>query len=432
MTTLQFLRLGAATPFVQGVQSEKYPYSVSLNPHTTPTLKEAEILLTSAHVESLQERVQLDPKKPTEAIVDKFFRVRYKAEAPRNLAVKTWSRLFWNCKKIQYVSGIFAIGLTLLALQGPPVYIVIASYVGAVASTCLFGWSLHRYRIAEKQLAVWRSPGEHFAQKRKAALELPLHEMSKKKCHFHPAQPTGTLLGVEIFSVFRRDFKQFATPLLDRTCNTPAEQHQWVLDFFKGNPFGITFFVDNPHLSDEPGWKKVLMFQEQFNKLTELLKSLEKSYVAQFNTNQDAAKQKYEAIQKSVLDKAKAFCEGQKMVPLRVQLFHSRILSILDEECLSKIHALSKRHKGQADYPCSIVFPQVRALLEEAQKGLLEDQPYTLDATAFADEGKFIPKNIQEELDAITANYPQNVIDKAKAVDSVPLYHQFIDAAFNP
>jgi hypothetical protein len=432
MTTAAFFRSGAETPFVQGVKSEKYPYSVSRNSDVAaPTLDDAELLLTSAHIETLQKRVQLDVHTPNAAIVDKYFRVRHKDDAPRDLAVETWNHLFWNCKIIQLVSGIFAGGFTLLALQGPRFYTVVAFYVGAVASACLFGWCLNRYYIAKKQLAVWQSPGEDFATKRKAALQLSLQAMIQKKCHFCPEQLTGTLLGVEMLSVFRRDFKKFATPLLARKCETPQQQHQWVADFFYGNPFAIKFFEENPHLASERGWEDVQKFQKQTDQSLVLINTLKESHGDQFKKNQDAAKLKANALQKEVSEKAKAFCEGKKIVSLRTQLYLSRVLKILKTECLDKIYDLGLREKAKADFVQSLVYPQVRALLEEAQKGLLEDKPYVLDENGFTDPEKFVSGNFQEELDAITVPYPQNVIEKSKAIaDAMPLYQQFVDAAF--
>jgi hypothetical protein len=371
------------------------------------------------------------------AIVDKFFRVRYKNDDPQALAVKTWSHLLWNCKKIQFVLGIFAIGLTLLALQGPPFYVVVALYVGAVASTCLFGWSLHRYHIAEKELALWQRPGEDFATKRRAALELSLQEMIQKKCHFRYDQPTGTLLGVEILLVFRRDLQQFATPLLARACDTPEQQHQWVLDFFKGNPFGMRFFKDNLPLANEAGWKDIQKFQEQIDQLVTLINTLEKSYVAQCHTNQSAAKEKADAIEQCFSEKGDVFCKKQKFFALKADLFHARVLKILKTECLDPIRALEQKEKEKGDFFGSLVYHQIRALLVEARKGLLEDQPYTLDQTVFTDLEKFVSGNFEQELDAITAPYPQNVIVKAKAnapkearQEYTDDYLGYIDAAF--
>ncbi len=433
MTTAAFFRSGLEAPFVQGVKSDKYSYSVRPNLDVTPpTLNDAEIRLTSSQVESLKDRVQVDPKKPEIEIVDKFFRLEFNNKPPRKLALECWGDLQRKCKVIGFGSGFVAVSLTLIALRGAPIYVIVALYVGTVASTCLAGWSLHRYHLADKQLAFWQSPGEDFAQKRKTALGLPLHEMIQKKCHFHPEQLTGTLFAIEILSVFRRDFKHFATPLLDRKCDTPALQHQWVLDFFKGNPFAIKFFADNPHLSNESGWDNVQKFQIQIDQLIALMTALEKSCEAQSNTNQEAAKNKYDTLQKGVLDKGNAFCERQQLAELRAQLYFFRVLPILNEECLSKIHALYLRDNAKANSFGSLVYPQVRALLEEANKGLLQDQAYTLDATVFADPAKYVTGNFQEELDAITVNFPKNVIDKAKAIDSLPMYHQFIDAAFSP
>ena len=428
--TLQYLRLGAETPFVQSVQSEKYPYSVEFNPHAAATLKDAEILLTSAQMETLEKRVHLDPKPYNAATVDRFFRVRYKDESSQDLAITTWSHLSWSCKKIQYVSGTLAIGLTLLALIGPPFYIVVAAYVGAVASTCLFGWSLHRYHIAEKQLAVWRSPGEDFAQKRKDALELPLPQILKKKCYFHPTQPTGTLLGVEILSIFRREFKQFATPLLAKTCNTPEEQHRWVLAFFQNNPFGIKFFEDNPQLANEAGWKEVQKFEEQIDLMLKVMKHIEEAYVQDASKRLGAVKLKYETIQKAFVEKTRAYSEANRIPLLNANNYFQRVSKVLNTECLEPIHALYLRDKAKADFFGSLVYSQVRTLLEEANKGLLLDQAYTLDPTIFADPAKFVPGNFQQELDAMTANFPQNVIDKAKALAPQEPYQNFVTAAF--
>ncbi len=431
MTTAAFFRFGSETFFVQGVKSAKYPYTVKPNPdEAAPTPDNADLLFTSSQMDSLKDRVTVNSKTPNVEIVDKFFRLEFKDKERRELALKTWGDLQWKCKAIGFGSGFVAVSLTLIAWHGPPAYIIVALYVGIVASTCLAGWSLHRYHVADKELTVWQRPGEDFAQKRKAALGLSLQEMIQEKCHFHPKQPTGMLFAVEILSVFKRDFKQFATPLLARKCDTPALQHQWVLDFFKGNPFVIKFFEGNPHLAKEAEWKDVQKFQTQFDLLSKFMKTLKESYAAQFDTNQKAAQEKQDSIKKNFEDKTKAFFEGQKLVYLRAQLYRSRVAPILNEECFSKINALYLRHKEQADYACSVIYLQVRTLLEAAQKALLEEQPYTLDEAAFADPAKFIPKNFQEELDAITASYQQNVITRAKAIDPLPLYHRFVDAAF--
>ncbi len=429
MTTGAFFRFGSDTPFVQGIKSEKYPYSVSLNSAVTlPTLKEAEILLTSAHMNSLKDRVQVNFDAE---IVDTFFRVELNEKAPRNLALKSWSDLQWKFKVIGFGSGVVAVGLTLIALQGAPVYIIVALYTGTVASTCLVGWSLHRYHVADKELALWRSPGEDFAKRRKAALELSLQEMIQNKCHFCPEQKTGTLFAVEILSVFRRGFKQFATPLLDRKCDTSEQQHVWMSDFFKGNPFGIKFFEENLHLASERGWEDVLKFQNQIEQLLKVRKHIEEVYVADFAKREDAAKQKYEAIEKAFNEKTSAYFKANKEIPfLKANNYYQKVLKVLKTECLDPIRTLYLRDHEKVHSFDSLVYLQVRAMLEEAQKGFIEEQPYQPDETAFADAGKFIPKNFLEELDAITALYSQKVITKAKEINSLPIYQQFIDAAF--
>lgn len=430
MTTL-FFRLGAETPFVQGIKSEKYPYSVSLNSNVTaPSVADAEILLTSAQMESLKDRVHIDSTNTSVEIVDKFFKVELKEKAPRNLALKSWGDLQWKSKVIGFGSGVAAVGLTLIALQGAPVYIIVALYTGAFASTCLAGWSLHRYHVADKELALWQKPGEDFAKKRKASLELSLQDMIQKKCHFCPDQNAGTLLGVEIFSVFRRDLKKFATPLLTQKCESPEEQHQWVSEFLKGNPFGIKFFEENPLLASEARWKDVQKFQNQIEQFLKVREHIEKVYVAGFEKRQEAAKQKYEAIKKAFNERGKAYFGEKKISFLNANNYVQRVLKVLKAECLDKIYALHQKDLEKVNAFDSLVYVQVRALLEEAQKGLLEDQAYQLDETAFADPDKFIPKNFQVELDAITVPYPQNVITKAKEINSLPLYHEFIDAAF--
>lgn len=431
MTTAAFFRLGAEAPFVQGVKFENYPYSVSLNCTVTPpTLTDAEILLTSAHMNFLKDRVQVDSTNSNIEIVDNFFKVACNENAPRNLALKTWGDLQWRTRVIGFGSGGIAGGLALIALKGAPVYIVVALFTGIVAFLCLVGGSWHRYHIADNELTMWKSPGEDFALKRKAALEFPLQQMIQKKCHFCPKQLTGTLLGVEMLSVFRRDFKKFATTFLARTCDTPEQQHKWVSEFLEGNLVALTFFEENS-LANEWGWENVLKFQNQISQLRVLINTLQEEHVGQFNKNKDAAKQKSNDTKKNVSEKAKAFSERNKILPLRAQLYLSRVSKIMKTEYLDKIHELSLREKAKADFCYSLVYSQVRALLEEAQKGLLEDKPYVPDEKAFKDPSQFVLGNFQEELDAICAPYPQNVIEKSKAIDkAVPLFHQFVDAAF--
>ncbi|HEX2580307.1 MAG TPA: hypothetical protein VHK67_07895 [Rhabdochlamydiaceae bacterium] len=423
----QYLRMGKETFFIQGIKSGSYPYSVILDRDKTATLEDAGILLTSAQMESLEQRVQLIPQTKV-ALVDKFFKVWCKTEAPQALAVKTWSYLLSSCKKIQYASGMVGIGLIVLILQKPPLYVIVGAYVGVVALACLFGWSLHKYHLAEKELAVWQSPGEDFAKKRKAALELPLPQIIQKKCHFHDGE--GMLLGVEILSIFRRDFKEFATPLLARECKTPQEQHRWVSEFWQNAPLVVKFFEENPGLLEDKRWKDVQKFQEQFDLFVKVLEYLKTGYVADFSRRIEAPKQKYEAIQKAFAEKSLAHFKDKKTPALQSNLYAQRVSKILEEECLGPIYALHLKDKSKVENFGSLVYPQLRMFLEEANKGLLLDQPYMLDTDAFKDPTKFVPADLQNEVDALVSKFPQNVIDKAKAVASQPAYHDFIAAVF--
>lgn len=424
--TLQYLRLGKEAPVIRSLLSENHPYSVTLVRGKSPTLKEAEILLNSAQNESLEQRVKLNSEKV--AFVDEFFQVQHKRSDFQTRAVEKWSALLASCKRIQYGAGSIGIGLTLLALLKSPFYIVIASYVGAVASACLFGWSLHRYHLAETQLAVWQKPGEDFAQKRKAALELPLPQIIEKKCHFHFGQ--GTLLDVEILSIFRTDFKHFATPLLARKCDTPEAQHRWVLEFLRNNPFVVKFFEKNPELAGISGWEAVQKFQEQIDLIVKIREHLEKGYVAGYKKRMEAAQQKYESIGKAFNEKVEKYCSEQKMNFLKKNLYYKRVVEILQKECLDPLYALYKKDHSNTSFYGSLIYPQVRDWLEEANKGLLLDQPYKLDATTFADPAKFVPAEMQQEVDALVAKFPQNVIEKARKIATEKAYQDFITEAF--
>jgi hypothetical protein len=58
----------------------------------------------------------------------------------------------------------------------------------------------------------------------------------------------------------------------------------------------------------------------------------------------------------------------------------------------------------------------------------MQGQAYTLEV--IRDPATFVPGNYQQELDAITANFPQKVIDKAKAIAPQERYQNFVAAAF--
>jgi hypothetical protein len=325
------------------------------------------------------------------------------------------------------LSGVASVGLILLSLQDLPKDIVVSLYVSAVAALCFAGWSLQKYHAAGKELAIWQSPGEDFAQRRTASLALPLDQISLKKCHYHHEQTGGALLGVEMLFVFKRDFKRFVQPLLAKKCDTDEQKQQWVKDFFKSNPLMIKFFVDNPHLIEEAGWDQVETFQQQFD----LLMKLEKQVIEKFKADQEIAKQKHGVIKKTFQDKVPVVCGEQKITKLFAQYYFGMVMPVLQEECLTKIHNAYLEHSKHLDSFYAEVYTQIRPWLEDANKVLIEGKPSTFDANGFADPEKFLPNDFQEKLNAIIADFPKNVIDKAKltAPDEAE-YGAFVDAVF--
>jgi hypothetical protein len=167
--------------------------------------------------------------------------------------------------------------------------------------------------------------------------------------------------------------------------------------------------------------------------LVKVMKHIEESYVAEFPKRKEAVKQKHEAIQKAFVEKTQAYTKSKKIPFLNANNYFQRVLKVLKAECLDPILAIHERDCEKVNSFGSLVYPQVKALLEEANKGLLLDQKdYKLDPTTFADPAKFVPGNFQQDLDAVTEKFPQNVITKAKEIDSNPLYQRFVDVAFSP
>ncbi len=425
--TLQFFSQGSTSPGIEEYLSSKNPYSVTRNNKDAPTALNVETFLTNVQKEPLQNRVHTDARTPNVTVVDKLFDVTVKAEAPRDKAIKIWDELRSGSKTIGILSGVAAAGLILLSLQDLPADIVVSLYVSAVAALCFAGWSLKKYNEAGKELAIWQSPGEDFAQKRKAASELPLGQISLKKCHYHhEKQAEGTLLGIEMLFIFKRSFERFAEQFLARKCDTPEQKQRWVMDFFKANPLVIRFFVDNPHLIEEAGWNDVQTFQQQFDQLLKL----DELVLEQFEKDQDTAKQKHAGILKAFKEKAPVVCSTQNIRKLSAQHYFGRVMSALQEECLTKIHEANKEHRKHLEVFYSEVYLQVRPWFEHSYK-VLKGEVSAFDANGFAEPAKFLPKDFQQKLDAVTANFPQNVIAKAKEKDpDNAQYCAFVDAVF--
>jgi hypothetical protein len=432
--TLQFFSQGFDHPDIEKQLSSKYPYSVTRNAKEAPTAQNVEAFLTEVQKEPLQKRVQINPNTPKVAVVDGLFQVKLKSSAVRIKAVDVWSELRSGSRTIGILSGVAVVGLILLSLQDLPIDIVVSLYVSAVASCCFAGWSLQKYRQAEKELAVWERPGEDFAQKRKGDLGLPLHQISQKQCHYHSVKQedgsflaAGSLFGVEILFIFKREFESFAKPLLEAKCDTPEQKKQWVTHFFKANPLAIKFFVDNPHLKeDEAGWNTVEVFQKQFDQLMKLKEDVEKI----FKTDHETAKQKHDEILKAFEVRAQEVITDQKITPLFGDYYLGKVRPVLKKECLDKISPVYEEHSKQQEALYPEVYLQIRPWLEHARK-VLQGMESTFDANGFADPAKFFPKDFQPKLDAVTANYQQKVIAKAKRKNPNNVqYCAFVDAVF--
>jgi len=432
MSGVSFLREGLANPEIGKWDYSHYPYSVRPNLRKVPTLQEAEESIIGMQKASLSERVQPVSGKPHLAYVDQFFIVRSQTKAPTSEALKLWSHLRSQTQKIGIGSGIGAIGLAFFAFWGAPIYIEVALLVGIVAACCFAGWSFQRYHTAEKQLAVWRSPAEDFALRRNASLELPLDKISEQKCHYHLDQPGGTLLGIEIFCLLKHSFKQFAEPLLARKCDSPDQQHQWVADFFTSNPLMINFVRDNPHLAGEKEWQAVIKFQEQMILLQEMLENIKSQYTPQLPKSMEFARIQWEGLKSLMEGKADEASKTLELDSTTAERYQKMVLQALYEEHLVKIYILIQQHQIKTKFFYSLVYSQVRVLLEQASVGLLEQKPFTLDPDAFTDLNKVIP-DFSQELQAIAALFPQNVIVKARSLFSADLeYQQFIDEVFKP
>jgi hypothetical protein len=434
--TLHFLSQGIHYPDIEKYLSSKTPYSVIRTDKDAPTVQNIETLLKDIQEQPLEKRVHINPQLPKVAVVDGLFQVKLNSGEFRRKAVEVWSELRSGSKKIGILSGVAVVGLILLSLQDLPLDIVVSLYVSAVAACCFAGWSLGKYREAEKELAVWQSPGEDFAQRRKGSSELPLDQISQKQSHYHLVKQEdesflaeGSLLGVEMLFIFKRDFVSFAKPLLETQCDTPDQKKQWVAHFFQANPLAIKFFIDNPYLKeDEAGWNTVEAFQKQFDQLLKLKEEVGK----QFKTDDETAKQKHDEILKTFEVRAQEFITVQKMTPLFGEYYLERVRSVLKQECLDKISPVYHEHSKQQEAFYPEVYLEIRPWLEHANK-IFQGIESTFDANGFADPPKFLPQAFQPKLDEVTANYHQNVIKKAKKKDKHNTeYCAFVDAVIKP
>ncbi len=413
--SISFFNNGPDIPIVREYQSSRYPYMVRLSVLTKPpTLGVAEALVKSTVNKELKDRVKPFPKSNI-VTVDTFFRVLSPANAPKEEAIKLWSDLSWRCKKICIESCVAAAGFILLILQGLPMTITIVLFVGTVVACCYAGQSLQRLHIAEKELLAWKSPGEDFALRRKATLELPLQKIAEQKSHFHPERPGGTLLGVEIFYLFTKNFEPFAKHLLEKQPATPDEQLQWVVDFFTGNPLRINFFFNNSHLLKEEKWKAVEKFRDEIFKLEDklnFLREIEKKEMPQDR----------KAVHQAAAARA---CRKLNIDIPADERYQQMVLQVLNEEYVAQISELGEKYQLKMSHFCPLFYPQVRKLLEQANQVLLKQQPYALEAIDF--HTLDLPL---QEYQAILKQYPKNAYENAKYLSADDQYQKFLAEVF--
>jgi hypothetical protein len=167
--------------------------------------------------------------------------------------------------------------------------------------------------------------------------------------------------------------------------------------------------------------KKILT---QITRLLELQKILQDRYVPEFAKNEQKAAELQHALKEVFQKKGVAVCAQLSLDPPTAELYKNWLLQDLNEEYLYKISALVEQHRVITTHFRVLLYPQFRALLEQAVQGLLLQQPYTLDRI-----NRSIVPDFQHELNAIAQLYPQNVIDKAKA--SAPDgYQKFLAEVF--
>jgi len=406
--SISFFKNGADIPGVREYQSSRHPYTVSLD--KPPALGDAEALIKSTVNDALKDRVKPALLDNHIDIVDKFFRVQCSAEA-----IQLWSDLSWRCKKICVESCVTAAGFTLLILQGLPLTITVVLFVGTVVACCYVGWSLQRQHLAEKELLASQNAGEDFAHRRKTILELPLKEISDQKSHFHPDQPGGVLLGVEIFYLFTQNFEPFAQLLLQTKPTTDDQKHLWVVNFLSENPLMINFFERNPHLIKEKEWKAVKDFYDEILKLKytrDFLLRIEKKEIP------PSLKAGYEAAA------AKARIELNIDISTAVR-YKQMVLQALDEEYVPKISELVEKHQLKMSRFCPFFYPQVRKMLEQAHQQFVEKEPCELEAFDFHSLDLAL-----KDYNAILDQDPRNAYENAKYLSADDLYQKFLAKVF--
>jgi hypothetical protein len=430
---LNFYRYGQEIPEVKALYSSA-PYLLFSNPDKAATLKDAEPLLKSAQKDALKDRVQWNLQQAS-YIVDRFFRVLpLKTPSPED-ALKLWNTLRSHCQMIVIGTGLIAIGLTVAALRGASPFIEVALFAGIVAACCFAGWGYQRFTIADHQVAVWRSPGEDFAQRRTSDLELSLEKICQNKCHYHGRRSKGTLLGIEILYRLSQYFKNFAPTLLTTECGQAHEQQQWVVECFTSNPLMIDFFKENPYLTEEEEWEDIQQIRQKLTELEVFSKNLQGDFLARWKVRISRWEQRALRVQQEMRVELDAGFEEavkkHKIAPETAALYHQRLLQTMNEELFGKISRFIEALKEKLNHPKSFLYVPARYLLIQAYHVLIENK--TLPLRPYATPQELIFDLLQGEFHEIIKQFSKNFKAKARALaPQEEAYQEFLNDSFKP
>lgn len=234
-------------------------------------------------------------------------------------------------------------------------------------------------------------------------------------------------LGFTEYDQYCKEFRKFADPLNNKECETAEEQHQRVAGFLDKNPFETDFFKDNrewmPGL--ERKWQRIHVFQYHYKNLKQLYDNLRVDW-PRIQKHQKEAKTKCEQNKSKVVEAAIIAAKDLNLDVTTVQLYKGLLLQAFEEEYSSKIAALCSitvEHRGL------LAYSQVDDFFNKAYHELiLKKEPFVLIPASV----KKMVSDFQEQLDNISQNYPQNVIEKAKALSADSVFHAFVDRVFNP
>jgi len=224
-------------------------------------------------------------------------------------------------------------------------------------------------------------------------------------------------LGITHYYHFRDEFAKFAGPFIEMKCETAEEQHQWVTEFLKENPFNPEIFKGNPSFLPglaEERWKKVATFRLHFQKLKQKYGELS-HYLHRLKQYPEKALEKYGELKSEMKETAKTVVKSMELDSVAAERCQGQLLQTFEEEYFSKVVGLGNKLDGifksiTAENIGSLAFPQARELFEQAYREFIQEKPSKLDPVSLQ---KMIP-SFQQELQVISQNYSQHVIRKAK------------------